>query len=46
MIHEEPYDEDLLEEANAFKNTSKQASRIRCATIGWNGVNEIINKVK
>ena len=28
MIHEEPYDEDLLEEANAFKNTSKQASAL------------------
>lgn len=46
MIHEESYDEDLLEEANAFKNTSKQASRIRCATIGWNGVTDIIKKVK
>ena len=42
MLHEEPYDEDLLEEANAFKNTSKQAARIRCATIGFRAVEEII----
>lgn len=42
MIYEKPYDEELLQEANAFKNTSKQAARIRCATIGFNGLKEII----
>ena len=34
MIHEEPYDSSVLEEALAFMNTSKQAARIHCATIG------------
>ena len=42
MMHEEPFDEDVLEEAIVFINTSKQAARIRCATIGWNGVDEIL----
>ena len=42
MIHEEPFDENVLEEALAFINTSKQAARIRCATIGWNAANEIL----
>ena len=42
MIHEEPYDEEVLEEAMAFVNTSKQAARIRCATIGWNAADEIL----
>ena len=42
MIHEEPFDGDVLEEALAFVNTSKQAARIRCATIGWNAANEIL----
>ena len=42
MIHEENYDEEVLQEANAFMNTSKQAARIRCATIGWNGLQEIL----
>lgn len=37
MIYEKEYDEDLLEEAIAFKNTHKQANRIKCATLGWNG---------
>jgi len=42
MMHEEPFDEDVLEEAIVFINTSKQAARIRCATIGWNGVDDIL----
>lgn len=42
MIHEEPFDEDALEEALAFINTSKQAARIRCATIGWTAAQEIL----
>lgn len=44
MIYEEKYDEDILEEAIAFKNTHKQANRIKCATLGWMGIQSIINK--
>ena len=40
MINMENYDEDLLEEAVVFKNTGRQANRIKCATIGWNGMQE------
>ena len=42
MMHEETFDEEALEEAIAFINTSKQAARIRCATIGYNGASEIL----
>ena len=42
MIHEEEFDAEVLEEALAFINTSKQAARIRCATIGWNAADEIL----
>ena len=42
MIHEEEFDDSLLEEAIVFINTSKQAARIRCATIGWNAAEEIL----
>ena len=42
MIHEEPFDSDVLEEAIVFINTSKQAARIRCATIGWNAADMIL----
>ena len=42
MIFEEPYDEDLLQEAIAFQNVHKQANRIKCATIGWNGIAKLI----
>ena len=34
MIHEEEYDDTVLDEAIVFMNTSKQAARIKCATIG------------
>ena len=42
MINEEEYDADMLEEAIVFMNTSRQAARIKCATIGWNGINQIL----
>lgn len=42
MIHEEAYDESVLDEAIVFMNTSKQAARIKCATIGWDALHEII----
>ena len=42
MIHEEPFDEEVIDEAIAFINTSKQAARIRCATIGWTAAENIL----
>lgn len=42
MINEEKFDADLLDEAIVFINTSKQAARIKCATIGWRGVKKIL----
>ena len=42
MMHEEPFDDEVLDEAIVFVNTSKQAARIRCATIGWNAANSIL----
>ena len=44
MIHEEPFDEEVLDEAVVFINTSKQAARIRCATIGWIAAENILKK--
>ena len=46
MLHGESYDEELLEEANAFVNTSKQANRIKCATLSWNGMKKILDENK
>ena len=42
MIHEEEFDESVLEESLAFINTSKQAARIKCAIIGWKAADEIL----
>lgn len=44
MIYERPYDEAVIEEAIVFQNTHKQANRIKCATVSWLGIKEIINK--
>ena len=46
MLYGKEYDEELLGEAAAFINTSKQANRIKCATLSWNGLKEIINSDK
>ena len=43
IIDEEEYDDTVLDEAIVFMNTSKQAARIKCATIGWDGMEEIIH---
>lgn len=44
MVFEKPYDAELLEEAIAFQNVYKQANRIKCATIGYDALNEIISE--
>ncbi len=44
MVHEEAYDPDSLEEAIALKNVYRQANRIKCATIGWSALQEILEK--
>ena len=46
MIKELSYDEELLEEAVVFKDVSKQANRIKCATIGYNGLLELLDSLK
>jgi len=42
--HHDEYDEDKLEELNAFANIYKQANRIKCATIGFNGLEQLLKK--
>ncbi|MFV0380551.1 MAG: Fe-S cluster assembly sulfur transfer protein SufU [Anaerorhabdus sp.] len=44
MINETPYDAEILQEAIAMKGVSKQASRIKCATIGWNAIAQILDE--
>ena len=44
MIYERPFDEDALDEAMVFINTSKQAARIRCATIGYRGMEQLLKE--
>ena len=46
MIKELDYDELLLQEAVVFKDVSKQANRINCAMIGFNGLLELLDSLK
>jgi len=44
MIDAKEYDPDVLEEAVAFKNVYRQANRIKCATIGWKAISQMIEE--
>jgi nitrogen fixation protein NifU and related proteins len=44
MIYEKPYDASVLGEAVVFMYTYKQASRIKCATLGWTGLQQLLKK--
>lgn len=44
MIDAKEYDPDVLEEAVALKNVYKQANRIKCATIGWKAIDQMIHE--
>ena len=46
MIYEKEYDALILEEAVAFKNTYKQANRIKCATLGWSAIVDLMAQVE
>ena len=42
MINEQAFDDEVLESAVVFSNVSKQANRIKCATIGWEAAEYLI----
>ena len=44
MINEEVYDKNVLKELLVFDDTSKQPSRIKCATLSANGIKEFLEK--
>jgi len=44
MIDEKPFNEDILEEANAFDTLYQQANRIKCGTIGIHAIEDLIKE--
>ena len=44
MINEEEYDSEVLKELMVFDDTSKQPSRITCATLSAGGIKEFLEK--
>ena len=46
MINEKEYNKDLLEELNIYEDIHKQPSRVKCATLGIEGIKELIKNAK
>lgn len=44
MIDEKEFDEDKLDEANAFDTLYQQANRIKCGTIGIHTIEDLIKE--
>lgn len=44
MINEEEYDKEVLNELLVFGDTSKQPSRIKCATLSANGIKKFLEE--
>ena len=44
MINEEEYDKEVLVELLAFDDTSRQPSRIKCATLSANGIKKFLEE--
>lgn len=44
MVDGKEYNAAVLEEAVAMKNVYKQANRIKCATIGWKAISQMIEE--
>ena len=46
MIKEKKYDKDMLGEAVVYDDIYKQPARIKCATLGWDGLYKELLKYK
>ena len=44
MIEEKEYKEEILEQANAYNDISKQPNRKKCALLGWWGIEKALEK--
>lgn len=44
MLSEKQFNDKIIENMIAFKNVPRQRNRIKCALIGINGINKIIEK--
>lgn len=46
MIEEKQYNEEILEQANAYNDIYKQPNRKKCALLGWWGIEKILSGKK
>jgi len=46
MIAGEDFDADVLDEAIVFINTARQPARIKCATLSYDGIEQLIKEIE
>lgn len=46
MIDEQPYNEDILEQAQIYEDIAKQPNRKKCALLPWWGIKKIVEEEK
>ncbi|TLG71098.1 Fe-S cluster assembly sulfur transfer protein SufU [Culicoidibacter larvae] len=46
MVSDQPFDEDLIEEAISLHGVAKLPPRIKCATLAWTAVSDAIHEDK
>ncbi len=44
MINEEEFDKDVVKDLIVFEDTGRQPSRIKCATLSFNGIKSFLEK--
>ena len=44
MINKEEYNKDVLEELIIYEDVSKQPARVKCATLGIDGIKDLLKK--
>lgn len=44
MINGEEYNKDILEELSIYEDVSRQPARVKCATLGIDGIKDLLKK--
>lgn len=46
MVRQENFDREAVSEAIAFENVGRQPHRVSCASLGWRGIEHLINETE
>ena len=46
VITNEPIEKEMLKDAMAFENVSNMPARVKCATLSWHTLDDLLNQLK